>query len=186
MVNAVNRAIDEGNELYDPKYYSKLSLDEARYIFRSETRSQIPLLERRVEVANEVGGILLERFEGSFKTVVDKAGGSAMKLIDMIQSEFPCFRDVHSYEGEEVAILKRAQIVAADLALLFKGKDLPGFSDLDQLTMFADYRVPQALVHFGVISYSRDLYDKLEKDHLFNTGDREEVNLILLLLVLKK
>ena len=74
------------------------------------------------------------------------------------------------YTGKEVAILKRAQIVCADLALL--GCSL---ADIDELTMFADYRVPQSLVHFGAIEYSPQLLQKLRSDFLFTSGDRQEV-----------
>ncbi|MCL4124103.1 UNVERIFIED_CONTAM: hypothetical protein GTU68_026838 [Idotea baltica] len=177
MVCAVNRAIEEGKPMYDPKYFSNLTLDTVKQIFRSDTESQMPLLEKRVEAMGEIGSILTNKFGGSFKAVIDKAQGSAFQLVKIVAAEFPCFKDVHSYEGESVAILKRAQILAADLELLYASKGMKVFSDIDELTMFADYRVPQSLVHFGVMSYSHDLLQKLDQDYLFNSGDREEVEI---------
>lgn len=35
--------------------------------------------------------------------------------------------------------------------------------NMDWLTMFADYRVPQALVHLGVLRYSDTLMQSLKK-----------------------
>ena len=38
-----------------------------------------------------------------------------------------------------------------------QGKGLGQFTDIDKLTMFADYRVPAALRDFGILEYSREL-----------------------------
>lgn len=43
------------------------------------------------------------------------------------------------------------------LLLLLQGKGLGEFHDIDQLTMFADYRVPAVLREFGVLQYSQKL-----------------------------
>ncbi|KAL7631725.1 UNVERIFIED_CONTAM: hypothetical protein RMT77_017970 [Armadillidium vulgare] len=179
MVAAVNRAMDEGKRMYDPQYYSKLSLDDMKYIFRADNKNiTMPLLEKRVEIVSEVGNILLENYNGTFENVLKECNGSAMKLVEIIVSKFPCYRDIHTYEGKEVAVLKRAQILASDIYLLHtsKGQKSP-FDDINELSMFADYRVPQALIHFGALSYSENLMEKLNKDHLFNTGEREEVEI---------
>lgn len=48
----------------------------------------------------------------------------------------------------------------------FQGQGYGHFDDLDQITMFADYRVPQVLVHFGAMSYDDELMQLLhEGDH---------------------
>jgi len=39
-----------------------------------------------------------------------------------------------------VHILKRAQILVADLWACFEGQGLGAFADIDAITMFADYR----------------------------------------------
>jgi len=43
--------------------------------------------------------------------------------------------------------------------------------------MFADYRVPQALVHFGAMVYSERLHGLLMTNHMFLNGDREEMEI---------
>jgi len=62
-----------------------------------------------------------------------------------------------------VGIYKRAQIVIGDLWACCHGKGYGQFDDIDSITMFADYRIPQALVWFGVLKYSNDLMEKLNK-----------------------
>jgi hypothetical protein len=56
-----------------------------------------------------------------------------------------------------VPFLKRAQICVADLQASFQGKDWGAFLDLDQLTAFADYKLPQLLRSAGVLEYSEEL-----------------------------
>lgn len=43
--------------------------------------------------------------------------------------------------------------------------------------MFADYRVPQALVHFGAMEYSDKLNKLLSTNHTFMNGDQEEMEI---------
>ncbi|XP_042220020.1 queuosine salvage protein-like isoform X2 [Homarus americanus] len=174
MVSAVNRAIDEGKKMYDPKFYSQLTIEDIKHIFRSDTASTMPLFEDRVKVLKEVGDKLIEKYDGTFVNVLRKADGSAVKLIDIVTSEFPCFNDTATFEGQKVAIFKRVQILAADLWMLYRGEGLGAFTDIDSLTMFADYRVPQAMAYFGVLKYSDSLMEKLNKEELFQSGDREE------------
>ncbi len=40
-------------------------------------------------------------------------------------------------------LYKRAQILVADLWAAFRGRSYGAFVDIDSITMFADYRVPQ-------------------------------------------
>lgn len=56
-----------------------------------------------------------------------------------------------------VAIYKRAQILVADIWACCGGRGIGTFKDIDMLTAFADYRIPQALVWFGVLQYSDHL-----------------------------
>lgn len=53
--------------------------------------------------------------------------------------------------------------------------------NLDYLTMFADYRVPQGLVHLGALRYSDALMETLKKGllHLFDKIDVKHYNLDL-------
>lgn len=54
-------------------------------------------------------------------------------------------------------LYKRAQIFVGDVYGAFGGQGLGHFTDIDQLTMFADYRVPVVLRELGVLQYSTEL-----------------------------
>jgi len=60
-----------------------------------------------------------------------------------------------------VALYKRAQILVADIWACCAGAGYGAFSDIDSITAFADYRVPQLLVSFNVLQYSDSLTDML-------------------------
>ncbi|XP_033114697.1 queuosine salvage protein-like [Anneissia japonica] len=174
---ALKRALEEGIPITTPSYYSTVSLRQLQYIFRSATDTNIPLLEERLEHLHEVGKILVEKFDGSFVRCVEQCQNSVEKLLEIITTNFPCFRDYAGFKGKKVSILKRAQILVADIWACFEGKGYGKFHDVSLLTMFADYRVPQVLNYFGVLEYSTALMEDLKSFRLFTPGERLEVEI---------
>lgn len=71
--------------------------------------------------------------------------------------------------------MKRAQILVADVWACFDGCGLGEFTDIDDVTMFADYRVPQALLYCGCLEYSPSLLRRLESKQIVASGDGDEV-----------
>ncbi|KAF2368029.1 putative Queuosine Q salvage protein family [Trinorchestia longiramus] len=177
MVQAINRAISEGKPMYDPDYYGSLTEQELSLIFHSDTASSIPLLSERARILKEISAVLKEKFSSSFTEVLKEANFDAAKLVQLVVDHFPCFQDEALYYGKPVSFYKRAQILAADLDLLFSFCDMPRLANMDCLTMFADYRVPQVLLHFGVLVYSAELITKLRDEFVFDNGSVEEVEI---------
>lgn len=175
---AINRAIDEGFPIIDPKFYSDIDEKTLSYIMRSDDgETCIPLLKERVECLQEVGKILVAVYDGKFENMIKLADKSAVKLLELIVGEFICFRDTAMYEDKKVSLYKRAQILVGDIWSCFRGKGLGEFHDVGKITMFADYRVPQVLVHFGALTYTKELMEVLEKDTVLESGDRMEVEI---------
>ena len=81
------------------------------------------------------------------------------------------------YEGREVFFYKRAQIFAADLNGAFHGRDWGRFEDMDKLTAFADYKLPQVLRHLGVLQYDNNLAERVDSNTLIDAGSAEEVEI---------
>jgi hypothetical protein len=102
-------------------------------------------------------------YRGRAATLVKRARGSAVKLVDLIASSFPGFRDQAVYRGRQVFLYKRAQIFVADVYGAFKGRGYGWFKDLHKLTMFADYRVPVVLRKLGggILHLSPELQQKV-------------------------
>ncbi len=79
------------------------------------------LMQRFATACNDLGHYLLARFHGHFLGLVEAAGASAERLVQLLRA-MPSFNDVARYEGLEVPFYKRAQLTAADLALAFAGQ----------------------------------------------------------------
>jgi len=125
---------------------------------------------------NDLGRFLLERFRGSFRTLIEAAEGSAERLTELL-SAMPYFRDIEAYDGLEVPFFKRAQLSAADLSVAFGGQGLGHFADLDRLTIFADNLVPHVLRVDGVLIYEPGLAARIDREELIPAGSPEEVEI---------
>ncbi len=125
---------------------------------------------------NDLGRFLLEGYSGRFAGPVEEAAGSAERLVEIL-ARMPFYRDVASYDGLEVPFYKRAQLTAADLALVLGGRGPGTFQDLDKLTIFADNLVPHVLRCDGVLRYGPALAARIEAEEPIPAGSPEEVEI---------
>jgi hypothetical protein len=125
---------------------------------------------------NDLGGFVAERYQGRFSRIVESAAGSAAALVHAL-SGIPFYRDVAVYADFEVPFYKRAQITAADLAVVFEQRGLGDFDDLDRLTIFADNLVPHVLRRKGVLVYEPELARRIDAEELLICGSPEEVEI---------
>ncbi|NXG33885.1 QSPP protein, partial [Dromaius novaehollandiae] len=174
---AVNRALDDGIPITSASYYATMTLEQVKHVFRSDTEAPMPLIEERHRVLNESGTVLLEKFGGSFLTCVKMSKKSAQKLLHLVVENFPSYRDEAMFENKKVSFYKRAQILVADTWSVLEGKGDGCFGDISSLTIFADYRIPQVLVHFKAMKYSEELMKKLREGAIFQSGDKQEVEI---------
>jgi hypothetical protein len=134
------------------------------------------LVRLYTQALNHLGDFLLERFAGSFETLVEEASGSAARLVNLLTA-MPFYRDVARYDGLEVPFYKRAQITASDLAAAFGGRGPGRFEDVERLTAFADNLVPHVLRHDGLLVVEPALAEHIARETLLPAGSREEVEL---------
>ncbi|KAK4120915.1 hypothetical protein N657DRAFT_648716 [Parathielavia appendiculata] len=182
LVAALRRALDEGIPITDSHFWQdeeECTLDVLRHVFRSCTNEEMPLLAERLACLREAGQVLYEKYECHPANLIDEANGSAAALVNLLARDFKCFRDEHVFEGRRkpIRILKRAQILAADLWACFEGEGYGDFWDIDKLTMFADYRVPQILNSMGCISYSPPLSTAIRTKRDIPSGSNWEMQL---------
>jgi hypothetical protein len=84
---------------------------------------------------------------------------------------------VARYRGRDVPLYKRAQLLAADLAIAFGGTGPGAFDDLDRLTLFADNLVPHVLRVDGVLAYDDQLLRRIDAGELIPAGSLEETEI---------
>src|SRR5579863_2494966 len=172
---ALTRAVEEEIPLWDAHYLSNMTEKDLAHIFRGS--QTIPLFEQRLQNVQEVGRVLLERFDGQFTRAIEQVEGNAVKLALLLATCFPSFNDVTRYRNHIVRFYKRAQICVADIRGAFDGEGWGAFSDFDQLTAFADYKVPQVLRHSGILEYHPALAERIDNQELLTAGSEEEIEL---------
>jgi hypothetical protein len=175
LAAALKRSLDDGLPLTNARYLAGIDEQTLGAILAGE--HTIPLLSQRVENLRQCGRLLLERYDGRFSQLIHQAGGSAVSLVQTVVDELSSFNDIADYGGREVRFYKRAQILAADLTGAFHGSGLGHFADLDRLTAFADYKVPQVLQHLGILVYDDELADLLRRRIEIPAGTPLEVEI---------
>jgi len=175
MIKALNDGIKSGVPLLDFSYCSKIEKEKFAEILKGNV--EIPLFVERWNILQELGTIMVEKFQGRAVNLLKEANGDALKLLDLILENFPSFRDTSTYNDKEVCFYKRAQLLVADIFQLFDGKDLGALKNVESLTACADYKLPQILRKSGILVYEKSLADKVDNKIELVHGSKEEVEI---------
>jgi hypothetical protein len=147
-----------------------------------------PNMKARCALWNEVGSVLSTQFDGSAMNVIERANGSAVALVELLIDYLPGFCDyvvpstttstiqdniVKDIPSDGLYFLKRAQICVGDWNASL---DLQ-LSGMDQLTTFADYRVPQLLRHWKILHYSDSLAAVIDAGKELAVNSPEELSI---------
>ena len=147
------------------------------------------LINERARMIREVFTIIKYNYQENCINFVKECNKNATKLVKKIIDEFCCFRDHAIYNGEQIFFYKRAQILVSDLYLAYldikeakkdtQENDIINFTQetISQLTMFADYRVPQILKAKGILVYDKHLTDLINNKLEIPHGSKEEVEI---------
>lgn len=177
LAAALHRAVSEdGVPLWDARQLARMDAGQLGHLLRGEGRPP-PLLEIRAAHLREAGEVLLARWEGEFANLIAGCDGDAIALVQRIAGEFASFRDESAWRGVPVRFFKRAQICAADLARMLPGDALGRLRRLEQLTAFADYKVPQVMRKAGILVLSDELAERIDRGGELAPGSEEEVEL---------
>jgi hypothetical protein len=175
LAASLKQAVESGIPITRADYLAELSLSELKELLGG--RGELQLLNRRVQNLNELGKVLLEEYHGQASQLVEAAGESAIALVRILYRRLSSFRDTAKYRGHQVPFYKRAQIIAADLYGAFQGKEWGRFTDLNKLTAFADYKLPQVLRHLGILHYAPELENMIDQQIFIEAGSPEEVEI---------
>jgi hypothetical protein len=157
---------------------AKLTQGDCARIFGQDLGSPqaAELMGLFAKALNDLGALLLARFEGDPVRLVERAEHKAETLVTILRV-MPFFDDVEIWQGRKVPFMKRAQLTAADLGLAFAGEGWGRFDDLDRLTIFADNLVPHVLRVDGILEYDPDLAARIDREDPLEAGSIEEVEI---------
>lgn len=172
MLAALTRALEEGIPLLEGAFLEGIGPTELAHILRGNVK--IPLFEQRLVICREVGRVLGKSFGGHFHRVLEAAAGSAVKLVEILTSHFPSFDDSVPFGSARLLFHKRAQLAPAMIHERWQGKGPGAFTDLEELTVSADYKLPQVLRKLGLIEYRNGLERMVDEGRVIPARSREE------------
>ncbi|NIO44498.1 MAG: hypothetical protein GTN36_03000, partial [Candidatus Aenigmarchaeota archaeon] len=175
---SLRESIENKIPVLDAEYLSNLYEEEALKFLKKNII--IPFFKKRIKILNEVGEVLKQKYDGQFSNFLkksNKAFDNGRGLIEKLAIDFPSFNDIRIYKPTNtiVKFYKKAQLM---LAILHHNSD-SGFrlEDIGELTVFADYKLPQALRDLGILEYTRELADKIDNFVMIPEGSDEEVEM---------
>lgn len=175
LAEGIKRSVEKDPSCLDPHSLARASAEDVRALLGWSRR--LPLEEERARLVREVGRVLLQEYKGTVISLIQQASKSARRLVMLITEKFPGFRDAAIYNGQQVFFYKRAQIFAADVYGAFDGQGPGDLDDIDCLTTFADYRIPQILAELNIMQYHRDLAAILQNEENIAAGSKEEIEI---------
>ncbi len=174
---SLKKCYEEGRELA-PDSLESITSSQCATLFAQDIQNPElkELMELFARAWNELGSLVNQEFSGSFVQMIESAEKSADKFMEIL-SKLSSYQDKSFYKGLEIPFYKRAQITISDLALAFEGKGLGLFHDLDQLTVFADNRIPQVLNLDGILKYSDELTEAINSEEEITKGSSPEIEI---------
>ena len=175
LAASLRRAVEEGVPILDASYLAEMPERDLAHVLRGTTT--IPLFAERLAHLHELGRWLVSAYNGQCGEVVRSACGDAVALVQRVVSELSSFNDIAHYDDHVVRLYKRAQILVGDLAGSLDHKGLGAFTNLHELTAFADYKLPQILRRFGILVYEPNVAAMVDTRQLLAAGSEEEVEI---------
>jgi len=175
----LGRAIDRGVPILNGDYLRKITHAELDSIFTGNI--PMPMLDEKLRVLHEVGGVLAENYAGRFHKFVQSCSprlyDNGNGLIERMVKEFPRFNDVSILDDREIRFYKLAQLGVWMLYATLHPAGKFRLDDSEKMTAFADYIVPLALRLHGITRYSEKLEQAIQSRQLIPRDSRWEIEI---------
>ena len=175
----LERAIDRGVPILNGDYLRKITHAELDSIFTGNI--PMPMLDEKLGVLHEVGGVLAANYDGRFHKFVQSCSprlyDNGNGLIERMVKEFPRFNDVSRLDDREIRFYKLAQLGVWMLYATLHPVGKFRLDDSEKMTAFADYIVPLALRLHGITRYSEKLEQAIQSRQLIPRDSRWEIEI---------
>ena len=179
MFARIHEAINAGTDLTSGEFLATVTRQDLARIFAGNI--ELPMLDERVQILNEVGATLVDRYDGAFHNFVRSCApamyASGDGLMERLVIEFPRFNDVSDYHGHEVQFHKLPQLALWSMHRAMHRSGDWALTDLDDMTAFADYIVPVALRLMGMIEYTPQLEERIVAGEMIERDSDEEIEI---------
>jgi hypothetical protein len=178
LMQAMIKGLKTGYNFLDPNYLANLASEDFSAALKGNT--EISLFNERLNNLRKLGEIINQKFDGSWTNVLIKSKYDAIGIVNVLVNDFPeIYRDESLIDGNVIKFYKRAQLVSAyiDHDLYKTGAVSIKLSNINKLTAFADYKVPQVLRKLGILKYSQFLAQKVDNMILIEKDSYEEIEI---------
>jgi len=175
LFRVIEEEIKSNPNFLKGNYLAKLSSSKLKAILKGNV--VIPLFSERLKCLQEAGRVLENKFNNSFLGLFEKAKGDAVKMADLLINNFPHFNDVAKINGIEVAFYKRAQLNSKMVNDVLVSRGQERLKNLDKLTAFADYKIPQILRKMEILEYNEKLARQISDFTIIENNSRQEIEI---------
>lgn len=159
MMANLHRAVAEGIPFFDGAYQAKMVRADLEGVFQGTI--EMPMLDERVKIFNEVGEILVAKYGGKWHNFVRSCAprlyADGNGILERLTTEFPRFADISEYQGSQIQLYKLPQLGIWGMHLALMPRKAWALEDAHLLTAFADYIVPVGLRVMGIFEYAPEL-----------------------------
>ncbi|MDP6077457.1 MAG: queuosine salvage family protein [Acidimicrobiales bacterium] len=179
MFARIHQSHRNGTPIFEGGFLADVTAADLAVIF--EGNIEMPMLEERSQILNEIGKVLVERYDGRFHNFVQScepaayAGGNG--LLERLTTEFPRFADTSSYNDEPVIFYKLGQLCLWSLHVALSETGALSIRDLDNMSAFADYILPIALDAMSILEFSEELENRIADQVLIPRDSDEEIEI---------
>jgi hypothetical protein len=176
------RALRRGRPILDARYLAAMTLDDVRDLYRDDGTGAVTLqlLPQRLAKYNELGRVLLERYDGHAANLLEAAGGYLFRgdgqgLIQRLLLDFPTA--YFDWPFCKLAILypKFLHARATDgVPTTAEYRALTRICDPEHFEVAADYYIPLFFIRTGIFRPSAELADRLRAQRLIERDSRME------------
>jgi hypothetical protein len=175
MIGSIHRAIEEKFDILNPKYLMNISEEDFNHIFRGNIK--VPLFNERLEILRKLGKIISSKFENDFENILRESNYDSERLLNIITSKFDFFNDYAMYKNKKIHFHKRAQLLIGDIYEILHEFQEKSIKNINFLTAFADYKIPQILRKLNVLKYSEELENLIDKKIEIEFGNPMEIEI---------
>lgn len=173
LLYALLKEAKENKQFLTPTYLMNLTEEQFEKILKGNV--QIPLFKERYHRITSIGKILVEKHITSFYQEI-KEKTTDTELFHYVIETFPFLEDTRTYNGKTIYFYKLAQLMTSDILHLRAIKENIKV-DISHLVGCADYKLPQVLHQFGVITYKPELEQKLLEKQEIEENAKEETEI---------
>ena len=179
MFARIHEAINAGTDLTSGGFLATVTRQDLAQVFAGNI--ELPMLDERVEILNEIGVTLVDHYDGAFHNFVHScapamyAGGDG--LMERLVTEFTRFNDVSDYHGHKVEFHKLPQLALWSMHRALHRTGEWALTDIDDMTAFADYIVPVSLRLMGMIEYTPQLEARIVAGDMIERDSDEEIEI---------